>query len=83
MPGMREICVYFRLSDDLNRPKRVGRLVLAARVLSGLSQSELGEKIGSSRGVISRIENGQLVPDVTLTADIAKATGQDFRIFEV
>lgn len=44
----------------------------AARVLKGLSQQELADKIGVSRQTISSIENGGYNPTINLCINICK-----------
>lgn len=57
---------------------RLFSLALGAVVTRGRgkrSQAELGELIGASQAVVSRIEHGRHVPSVLLFGQIAKALG--------
>jgi transcriptional regulator with XRE-family HTH domain len=40
-------------------PRRIGRVIAAARVLADLSQTELAQKMGTHQGEISRVESGK------------------------
>lgn len=51
------------------------------RLLSGLSQSELGQKCGLSQNSISSIERGEFNPMLITANDIANAL--DVSIFEL
>lgn len=55
-------------------PAAVGRRVLEARNLAGLSQSELSFP-GCTSAYISRIEKGERVPSLQVLRQIAKRTG--------
>lgn len=41
--------------------KEFGKTIRKSRVMAGLTQEELGQKIGSNRGAIIRIESGQAI----------------------
>ena len=56
----------------------IGKNIKAARKDAGLSQRELGERIGLSgtaQGVISHLETGRTVPGIKTIIDIAAALG--------
>ncbi len=48
----------------------------AARVLKGLTQRQLAEKVGTREIEISRIETGRVCPDVETKRRIAEALGK-------
>ena len=52
--------------------KMVGEQISALRKAKGLTQSELGERIGISFQAVSKWERGEALPDVTLLPDLAK-----------
>ena len=47
------------------------RRLAAARVLKGLTQRQLAEKVGTREIEISRIETGRVMPDATMKQRIA------------
>ena len=49
---------------DLNHIYKVGNLILKLREEKGLSQSELGFKLGVTNKAVSRWENGRGYPDI-------------------
>lgn len=54
----------------------------AARVLKGLTQRQLAEKVGTREIEISRIETGRISPDVALKQRIADVLGKPtFELF--
>ena len=52
--------------------EKVGEQIAALRKAKGLTQSELGERIGVSFQAVSKWERGETLPDVTLLPDLAK-----------
>jgi ribosome-binding protein aMBF1 (putative translation factor) len=85
IPQMRlnNTAVYFFVPSDLSRAQKIGRVIIAARSIAGLTQAELATRTNSTQPTIARYENGLGIPDVDLAKDIATVTGQDFKIFEV
>ena len=58
-------------------PITFAKLLHTYRVTEGLTQSELGEKIGDlSRGIICDYENGRRIPSPAKAAEIAAALGE-------
>ena len=59
------------------------RRMAAARVLAGLTQRQLAEKVGTREIEISRIETGRVCPAAELKGRIAAVLGKPaFEIFE-
>ncbi len=55
----------------------------AARVLKGLTQLQLADRVGTKEIEISRIETGRAVPESSLKQRIADALGKPtFEIFD-
>ena len=56
-PGM----LYESSTEDLKREKenRIGEQLKAARKRAGITQEELADRVGTSKGYISRIENNR------------------------
>ena len=52
--------------------EKVGEQIAFLRRTKGLTQSELGERIGVSFQAVSKWERGEALPDVTLLPDLAK-----------
>lgn len=58
------------------------RRMAAARVLKGLTQRQLAQKIGLKEIDVSRIETGRSVPDLQMKILIAEVLGKPtFEIF--
>lgn len=58
--------------------KKVGQLVRAARLNSGLTQEKLAEKAEIAPRVLQKIEAGQITILVTTLIRIRRALGCDF-----
>ena len=52
--------------------KKVGEQISVLRKNKGITQSELGERIGVSFQAVSKWERGETLPDVTILPDLAK-----------
>lgn len=52
--------------------EKVGEQIAVLRKAKGLTQSELGERIGVSFQAVSKWERGETLPDGTLLPDLAK-----------
>lgn len=52
-----------RVLDKATFRLRIGHAIRRARLLRGLTQEQLGRRIGRSEGAISRWEHGQASPD--------------------
>ncbi len=52
--------------------EKVGRQIAELRKSKGLTQNELGERIGVSFQAVSKWERGETLPDVTLLPNLAK-----------
>ena len=51
---------------------KVGEQIAVLRKGKGLTQSELGERLGVSFQAVSKWERGEALPDITLLPDLAK-----------
>jgi len=58
-----------------------GDRIRAARMLHGISQTDLATAIGLSQGAISQIEAGMLTADVQVMGKVADATGDPLSFF--
>ncbi len=52
--------------------QKVGEQIAALRKSKGITQSELGERIGVSFQAVSKWERGETLPDISLLPDLAK-----------
>ena len=80
------------INEQLNDPKfaeawsetelgdQVKRILIQARINSGLTQKELSERSGIRQSNISRIENGTAVPTLQTLFALAKGTGKTLKI---
>ena len=57
----------------MNRNKLIGDRIKAARLAKGLSQEQLGEKLGVSFQAVSTWEQGRFLPDAERLPELAKA----------
>lgn len=57
------------------RPRRVSSPIAAARLAAGLTQEQLGEKMGLPQNVISRWERGACIPKSDSLFKLANALG--------
>lgn len=55
--------------------KKIGAFIAANRKKKGLTQEQLGEKLGVSNKTISRWENGNYMPDLSLLVPLSKELG--------
>lgn len=58
----------------------VGQFILDARRQEHLTQTQLAERLGTSKSYISRIEKGQIEPGVGMFLRIIEALGLRFEI---
>lgn len=52
---------------------RIARSLIEARIKKGLTQTELAKKIKSRQSVVSRVENAQSTPSLSLLKRLAAA----------
>ncbi len=52
--------------------QKVGEQIAVLRKAKGLTQSELGERVGVSFQAVSKWERGETLPDITILPDLAK-----------
>lgn len=55
--------------------KKIGAFIAANRKKKGLTQEQLGEKLGVGNKTISRWENGNYMPDLSLLGPLSKELG--------
>lgn len=57
---------------------KIGKIIAALRKEKGLTQEQLGEKLGVTNKTISRWENGNYTPDVEMLALLSKEFGVSY-----
>ncbi len=55
--------------------KKIGQFIAQLRQERGLTQAALGERLGVTNKTVSRWENGNYMPDVSLLTPLAQALG--------
>ena len=55
--------------------KKIGQFIAALRQETGLTQAALGERLGVTNKTVSRWENGNYMPDVSLLPQLSKELG--------
>lgn len=58
-----------------NDAKKLGKNLKRIRMEKNISQSDIANSLGASRGFVSNIENGKTNPTLTTITKIAKAVG--------
>ncbi len=66
--------------DALDEEYEFIRQIIQARIVAGLTQKELAEKIGTRQSNVSRIENGNSNPSIGTLRRIAQATGKKLHV---
>lgn len=61
--------------------KRIADKIRQIRKNKGLTLAQLGEKVGLSKGLLSRIENNQTSPPIATLANISQGLGVPISIF--
>ena len=51
--------------------EKIGKFIAECRKEKGLTQEELGEQLGTTSKSISRWENGNTMPDISIYKDLA------------
>ncbi|MCQ2244876.1 MAG: helix-turn-helix domain-containing protein [Bacteroidaceae bacterium] len=64
-----------RAAEDLAWQEYNAQILLDARKNSGLTQAALAERIGASKGYISRLERGLTTPTISIFYRIVAAMG--------
>ncbi len=55
--------------------QRIGRFIAQLRQERGLTQAQLGQRLGVTNKTVSRWENGNYMPDVSLLPELARELG--------
>lgn len=70
---MQDLHGYVREWAIESWPQKYGVLVRVNRLMRRMTQDQLARAVGVSRYVIGRYERGEVVPDVRLHCEIARA----------
>ena len=60
--------------------KHIGEMIKTARLKAGLTQKELGERMGTSESAISKLEKRKTTPNLQTLERIAKALGTKLNV---
>jgi UDP-N-acetylglucosamine 1-carboxyvinyltransferase len=58
-----------------DQTQHTGQMIREARLKAGLTQKELGERMGVSESAINKLENSKHAPTLTTLERIAEAVG--------
>ena len=70
-----KVVVFSLKGAEIMDSKKVGAFIAVNRKKKGLTQEQLGEKLGVSNKTISRWENGNYMPDLSLLEPLSKELG--------
>ena len=77
----RRLCWACSNGTDSLEGMEVGRLIKELRVKSGISQRELGERVGTTQSAIARLEEGGVVPKLGTLQKLAEALDRDLHLY--
>ena len=59
----------------MNEAEKLGKNLKRIRTAKGISQGEIGRRLGVDKGFVSNIEHGKTNPTLATIAKLAKAIG--------
>ena len=71
---------YRQAYDELAPEFALARAVIKARVIAGLTQEQLAQRMETSQSVIARLESGRTRPSTQTLDRLASATGTRLKI---
>ncbi len=71
---------YRQAYDELAPEFALARAVIKARVIAGLTQEQLAERMETTQSVIARLESGRTRPSTQTLDRLASATGTRLKI---
>ena len=77
----RRLCWACSNGTDSREGMDFGRLIKELRVKSGISQRELGERVGTTQSAIARLEAGGVVPTLGTLQKLAEALDRDLQLY--
>jgi DNA-binding XRE family transcriptional regulator len=72
--------VYSQEYNQQEQEFSFARVLIQARIRSGLTQKEVAERMGTTQSVIARMESGKPLPSLRSIQRYAHATGTKIRI---
>ncbi len=79
--GGRRLCWACPGSVETGEGTDFGQLIRELRVSSGMSQRELGERIGTTQSAIARLETGDAQPKLGTLQKLAEAFDRDLHLY--
>jgi ribosome-binding protein aMBF1 (putative translation factor) len=87
MSKLRELHEKWMKSEDYRKAHRelepefaLARAVIEARVIAGITQEQLAERMHTTQSVIARLEGGRTRPSTQTLERLAAATGTRLKI---
>ena len=71
---------YRKAYAELEEEFALVTAIIEARVRSGLTQSELAQRMGAKQSLVARLENGGTLPSTRTLLRFAEATGSRLKI---
>ncbi|MEO8370803.1 MAG: helix-turn-helix transcriptional regulator [Candidatus Solibacter sp.] len=71
---------YRKAHEELAPEFALARAVINARVMAGLTQEQLAQRMGTTQSVIARLESGRTRPSTQTLERLAVATGTRLQI---
>lgn len=68
------------MNQSARTPKQIGAIIRRVRRSAGLTQTELGKKIGLRQATISKLENGGAATQLGTLFDALTALGLEIKI---
>lgn len=75
-----ELQAYQRARDAALVRTNIAEMIYVLRQSAGLSQAQLAQRVGTSQTVISSLESGSRMPQLTTLMKIAEALSTSFEI---
>jgi ribosome-binding protein aMBF1 (putative translation factor) len=66
--------------EELAPEYELARVIICARVRSGLTQAQLAERMRTSQSFIARLESGRTVPNLKTLKRVGEATGTRVKV---
>ena len=70
------------MSQTARTPSQIGALIQRERRARGLTQAQLGEKIGRRQATISKLEKGEPATQLSVLFDVLTALNLDMTLVE-
>jgi transcriptional regulator with XRE-family HTH domain len=77
----RRLCWVCPGGPEVSESTDFGRLIREVRLNSGMSQRELGERIGTTQSAIARLESGDAQPKIGTLQKLAEAFDRDLHLY--